>query len=62
MTFAVVGNNYLHLMQGIEVLQNFDHLFKEAKAQGKGNKYTTPSLSQYLKIHSNYRKMRQDQG
>jgi methionyl-tRNA formyltransferase len=46
----------------IKVLQDFDHLFKEAKAQGKGHKYTTPSLSQYLKIHSNYRKMRQDRG
>ena len=40
------------------VLNNFEFYFSNAKVQGKGNHYTTPSYWQYLKIWKNYKKLK----
>lgn len=42
----------------IEVLQNFEQYFNNARPQGHGTKYTTPSFRQYLQIHRNFKKLR----
>lgn len=42
----------------IKVLKDFDNLYREAKPQGKGHTYTTPSIWQFMKISSNYRKLK----
>lgn len=42
----------------VKVLEDFEFYFAKAYKQGKGNHYTTPSLMQFIKIYSNYRKLR----
>jgi methionyl-tRNA formyltransferase len=44
----------------IEVLNNFDQYYQNAKPQGKGKAYTTPSLSQFIKIYQNFKKLRKE--
>lgn len=38
----------------LKVLKDFDDLYKNAKTQGRGYSYTTPSFWQYIKIVINY--------
>ena len=42
----------------LQVIINFDSLYKNAKPQGQGNSYTTPSIWQYIRIKNNYRKLK----
>lgn len=42
----------------LEVIMDFDNLFKNAKSQKPGHTYTTPSIWQYIKIIRNYRKLK----
>ncbi len=59
---ATVSATYAKLFdasaQGlIKVLKDFDSFFNNAKPQGNGNKYTTPSFLQYLRMVKNHRKL-----
>ncbi len=42
----------------LEVLSDFDNLYKNAQPQGMGKSYTTPSIWQYIKIYINYKKLK----
>ncbi len=42
----------------IHVLKNFSELFSNARAQGKGTRYTTPTFRQYLRIRKNFGEMK----
>jgi methionyl-tRNA formyltransferase len=44
----------------IDVLNNFDRYYKNAKPQGKGRVYTTPSIYQFIKIYRNFKKLRKN--
>jgi len=58
-----VAWNYARLMdasaQGLmRIFSNFDQYFSNARAQGKGTHYTTPSLLQFLKIDRQFKKLK----
>jgi len=42
----------------LQVIFNFDSLYKKAKPQGLGRSYTTPTIWQYIRIQNNYRKLK----
>ena len=42
----------------MEVIDHFDNSQRERKPQGTGKSYTTPSLLQFMKIYTNYRKLK----
>lgn len=42
----------------LEVLTDFDNLYKSARPQGNGKSYTTPSIWQYIRIYINYKKIK----
>jgi len=42
----------------MELLSDFDNLYKNARPQGKGKSYTTPTIWQYIQIYINYKKMK----
>ncbi len=59
-----VAFNYARLfdasVQGlVRVLENFDRCFFNAKPQGAGTSYTTPSYRQFLKIEKQFKKLKQ---
>ena len=39
----------------VQILENFDSYFYNSVPQGIGKKYTTPSISEYLRIYRNYK-------
>jgi methionyl-tRNA formyltransferase len=41
-----------------KVLENFETYYADARPQGKGMKYTTPSFAQYLKILQNFKRLK----
>jgi len=41
-----------------EVINHFDRCRQEKKTQGTGKSYTTPSLGQFIRIYSNYKKLK----
>lgn len=45
----------------VKVLDNFEYYYINAKPQGKGNHYTTPSIWQFLKIWRNYKTLSKTQ-
>lgn len=58
-----VSFNYAALfdasVQGLlRIFGNFDQYFSNAKAQGKGGHYTTPSFRQFLKIEQQFKKLK----
>lgn len=42
----------------VKVLENFENYFTNAKPQGTGNHYTTPSFTQYMKMVKNYKNLK----
>lgn len=42
----------------VTVLQHFEELYQNAKPQGSGRSYTTPSIWQFVKIYRNYKRLR----
>lgn len=42
----------------VRVLEDFDNLYKNAKPQGGGQSYTTPSIWQYIRIMVNHKNLR----
>lgn len=42
----------------VKVLEDFDYYYSNAKPQGIGNHYTTPSFGKFVKIWSNYKKLK----
>ena len=58
-----VAYNYARLFDAsvvglIKVLQNFQQFFSNAKRQGKGTSYTTPSYSQFSKMEAQFKKLK----
>ncbi|GHB31300.1 formyltransferase family protein [Mongoliitalea lutea] len=43
-----------------KVLSDFDYFLSNSSPQGEGNKYTTPSLWQYLQIWINFQKLKKN--
>ena len=59
-----VAYNYARLFDAsahglVQVLENFQQYFSNAKQQGKGNSYTTPSYRQFIKIEKQFKKLKQ---
>jgi methionyl-tRNA formyltransferase len=48
----------IHFEKLVKVISDFDNLNKNAKPQGSGRSYTTPSIWQYIKIENNFKKLR----
>lgn len=47
--------------QGLtKVLDNFEKYYDAAEPQGKGRSYTTPTLWEFLRIHKNYRLLKDE--
>jgi len=44
------------------VFKHFDELFANARQQGKGRSYTTPSFKQYRQMVRNFRKLKEEAG
>ncbi len=42
----------------VKLLKDFDNLYENAKPQGAGKSYTTPSIWQFIKILINYKKLK----
>jgi methionyl-tRNA formyltransferase len=42
----------------LKVLADLDNLYKNARPQGQGQSYTTPSIWQYIRIFINYKKLK----
>ncbi len=42
----------------LKVLDNFEEYYNKARPQGKGKKYTTPNIWQYIKILFNFKKLK----
>lgn len=42
----------------VEVVNNFESFCENAKAQGSGRSYTTPTIFQFIRILKNYRKLK----
>jgi methionyl-tRNA formyltransferase len=42
----------------LTLFADFDNLFANAKPQGYGNRYTTPSICQYIRIIINFKKLK----
>jgi methionyl-tRNA formyltransferase len=59
-TVSVTCAEILHrACQGlIDLLNDFEFHFNNAKPQGKGKSYTTPSLRQFIRIYFNFNKLR----
>lgn len=62
-----VAYNYARLFDAsasglVRVFDNFDQYFFNARPQGKGEKYTTPSLLQFLKISRQFKKLKKAAG
>jgi methionyl-tRNA formyltransferase len=60
-----VSKTLVHLQNAsakglVTVLTNFENFYANAKQQGEGKHYTTPSLMQFWKIYSNYLKMKKN--
>jgi methionyl-tRNA formyltransferase len=58
-----VAYNYARLFDAsaaglVRVLQDFDNYFTNAKPQGKGTSYTTPSYRQFRKIMQQYNRLK----
>jgi len=52
---ATKAQLYEHSVQGLNtVLSDFDKYYSRAISQGNGSQYTTPSLSQYIRILKNH--------
>ncbi len=50
-----------HSAHGLtKVLDNFEDYYEVAEPQGAGQKYTTPTFWEFLKIHRNYRKLKKE--
>jgi len=59
-----VSYNYARLFDAsaeglVRVFGNFDKYFSDARPQGKGTHYTTPSLWQFLKIERQFKKLKE---
>ena len=60
-----VSFNYARLfdasVQGmVHIFENFEQYYLNAKPQGKGGHYTTPSLLQFLKIKLQFKKLKKE--
>lgn len=42
----------------VKLLNNFDYYFNNAKIQGNGSHYTTPTIWQFLTIYKNYKRLK----
>jgi methionyl-tRNA formyltransferase len=42
----------------VKVINEFDRLSQSAKPQGKGKKYTTPSIGQFLRMQRNFKNLK----
>jgi methionyl-tRNA formyltransferase len=51
-TLAKAGNGL------VDVINHFEQYLKEAKPQGKGKTYTTPSIKEFWRMKSNFKKLK----
>ena len=62
-----IAYNYASLWRSsakglVTILEDFENYYSNGKEQGKGGNYTTPSIWQFLRIRSNFYRLKYDNG